>query len=254
MTEENKIPNDDQLTLDDIEPNVDLAGADLSGAKLRNTDLSGANLSECDMYFADFSDTDFSDANLEEANIKGSNLRGAEMPDANLRRAKLSDACCENVNFQDADLFRAECFNTDFAAADFSEANLVGAILTESLLPEADFSGASIREITLDGSKLSRGTNFDKPGDEITIKKPDDDELPNRKRYDIIARTNHELKNAYSENGLVSEARKSRYRERKNAVRKHSQPVENMGNLNGSRQLSQWFSLVMVFVYGGSGY
>lgn len=215
MTEEYSIPNDDQISGEDIEPEADLSGADLSGAKIKNADLSGSNLSGCNMVVGDFSKTDFSGANLEGADLTAANLTDVVMCETNLRRATLSESCCENGNFQGADLLRAECFKADFAAAKFSEANLIGAVLTEALLPEADFTDASIREITLYDAKVSRGTMFDNPRKEISIKNEGEDDVAKRKKYDIIARTNHELKNVYSENGLVSEARKSRFRERK---------------------------------------
>jgi uncharacterized protein YjbI with pentapeptide repeats len=238
MSEDNQewvIPNDPNVSPDDIEPGADLfdvnlskaklEGANLSRANLRNAtlvdanlsgaDLSNAHLIDSDAWGIDLSNSDLTNADLKRARINNSNLKEADLPGANLRMADLSESSLDSSDISGADLFRANCNRTDFANADLSDANLTGAVLSAALLPETDFSGASVAEISLDGVKISRGTAFDQPANQITIDEDEDSDLDKSKKYGIIARVNHELKNAYSNNGLVERARDARFRERK---------------------------------------
>ena len=230
-----EIPNDPNVSPDDIEPGADLSGANLSKAKLEGAnlsrvnlgdstlidtnlsgaDLSNANLNDSEGLSVDFSNSNLTNAKLKRARINNSNFKKADLPRANLRKADMSESSLDSSDVSGADLFRAKCNKTDFANADLSNANLTGAILSSSLLPETDFSGASIAEISLDGVKISRGTNFDQPADQITTDEDQDPNIGKSKKYGIIARVNHELKNAYSDNGLVERARDARFRERK---------------------------------------
>lgn len=230
-----EIPNDRNVSPEDIEPGADLSGANLSNAKLEGANLSRANLWDATLIDANLSGANLSNANLNDseglnvnlsnsnltnaklkrARINDSNFKEADLPGAKLQKADLSESSLDSSDISGADLFRANCRKTDFANADLSDANLTGAVLSSALLPEADFSGSSVTEISLDGVKISRGTRFDKPSDQITIDEDDDSDIDKSKKYGIIARVNHELKNAYSNNGLVERARDARFRERK---------------------------------------
>jgi len=209
------IPNDDQVSADDIQPEADLSQTDLSRAKLNGANLSGADLSKASLINASLSGADLSNADLRGANFSAADLEGADLGGANARRTNFSEANLEDCTLIGADLLRAECYSTDFAGSDLSNANLVGAVLINALLPEANLSNADVAEITLRGAKLSRGTKIDNPENQIAVNQESETDLSTTQKYGIIARTNHELKNAYSTNGLVARARDARYRERK---------------------------------------
>jgi len=64
-------------------------------------------------------------------------------------------------------------------------------------------------------------------------------------QYDTIARANHELREAYSANGLVGRARKARFRERKSR-RKEAQAAGGWGTV-------AWIGSVLSQVFTGYG-
>lgn len=229
-----KIPNDPNVSPEDIESGADLSGANLGSAELEGANLSRANLSKAELgdanlsganlsnanlsdsegFYVDLSHSNLTNAKLNRARITDSNIKESDLSGTKLRNADISRSTLDSCDISGADLLRANCRKTDFANADLSDANLTGAVLSDALLPETDFTGASVTEISLDGVKLSRGTRFDKPSNQIDINKYDDSNFDKSKKYGIIARVNHELKNAYSNNGLVERARDARFRER----------------------------------------
>lgn len=90
-----------------------------------------------------------------------------------------------------------------------------------------------LRETSLSTVTLSRATNIDSPSKQIR-------QLAAGKKYiyglskmatfDSIARANHELREAYSSNGLISRARDARFRERK-ARRREAKAEGGRGRL-----------------------
>jgi uncharacterized protein YjbI with pentapeptide repeats len=74
-----KVINGDEYN---IEPNVNLRGADLSGA-----DLSGADLSNANLWLANLSGADLLGADLSGADLSNADLSGADLSNANLWRA-----------------------------------------------------------------------------------------------------------------------------------------------------------------------
>lgn len=212
-----KIPNDPNVAPEDIEPDADLEGADLSEATLRDSDLSGANLWEANLSRADLAATDLSEADLEDVDLSDAKLRDANLSGANLFRADLSRA-----NLFDADLARANLFHADFS---------------DDVLTRADLTDSVLWNTSLSGALLSRQTDFEPPRRRIEKLAEDreaDKLVDPSDRWDIIARANHELKTAYSDNGLSSQARRARVRER-HARRKEAKAD---GTLRGT---AAWF-------------
>ena len=94
-----KIPNDDDVSPDDIHAAADLWDADLSEAYLRDADLS-----EADLMFADLSEADLRDA----ADLSGAYLPDADLSGANLSKAYLSEAELKGANPPLVSILRAE--------------------------------------------------------------------------------------------------------------------------------------------------
>lgn len=176
-----EIPNNDVVSSEDIHPEIDLS----------EEDLSNANLSE---------------ANLRHANLSEANLRHANLSNADLFKADLSKA----------DLFDVDLSKSNLLKADLSEADLFNANLSEANLITADLSKTILAETTLTGVNLSRKTSIDPPGEQIAPYLLNiSNDVSKEERYDTIARANHELREAYSANGLVSQARTVRVWERR---------------------------------------
>jgi uncharacterized protein YjbI with pentapeptide repeats len=108
-----------QRSTTQVDPIIDLDGADLSGANLRNANLSIANLS---------------DANLSNANLNGAVLGGANLSIANLSDANLSGAFLTKgfttVDLDGADLSGAQNWTKEQLA---QAKSLVGATLPDEM-------------------------------------------------------------------------------------------------------------------------
>lgn len=212
------IPNDPDVTPEDIEPGANLAGGDLTEANLFDADLTDAELPQ----------VDFTNADLRLADLTDANLLHADLTDADLNRADLIDTYLEGANLSDADL----------RSADLTDADLRSADLTNALLGGVDMTGIT----------LARSTQIDAPGERITNYLVDDPWISKEQRYDIIARANHELRTAYSTNGLISRARDARVRERR-ARRKEA--LAEGARL--SRGTAAWFGSLLSKVFTGYG-
>lgn len=194
MSDQNyHIPNDNALSAGNIRPGEDLRDVDLSGATLQ-----GANLADADLRSADLTNAD-----LDRASLKNADLGKADLSEANMLLADLSGT----------NLVRSNLSKTELSLADLSGADLRDANLSEAKLRGADLSNTLIAGTTLNGARISRSTNIDSPGKRIRQFLTDSD-ASEEQQYDAIARTYHELKEAYSRNGLISQARKARVRER----------------------------------------
>jgi hypothetical protein len=91
----------------EVEPVLDLRGADLEEATLSGVTLSGAvldwsTLSEADLSGADLSKAELFDANLSEADLGGADLWRADLRRADLRGAYLGGADLSEATLQDA--------------------------------------------------------------------------------------------------------------------------------------------------------
>jgi len=243
----NDIHPDSELTDADLSE-AHLAGADLSGAKLAHADFSDADLHDVDFSGAYLMGADFSEATMGDVDLSGAELTSAEFTGAVLENADLSKAHLPGANLSKARLYNADLseallpestlIGADLLDADLSEAKLEGVDLSEARLYGSSLSGAEMRganlsdadlvnanltntllwDTTLSGVLLSRGTNFDPPRqrlEQYTDNKDVDASLDTVQLHDAVARINHELRLAYSENGLINRARKARVRERK---------------------------------------
>ncbi|WP_435093377.1 pentapeptide repeat-containing protein [Halorubrum sp. N11] len=180
---EYEIPNDDDVSSENIRPNASLREADLSDAHLEGADLS--------------------DADLLLANLSGANLKGANLSQANILEGDLSGA-----TLLDANLYRAELSFTDLSEADLKDADL-----SEAKIRDADLSHVLLGDTNLGGIIMSRGTNIHSPNNRLKQFLNGSD-VSKQRQYDVIARANHELREAFSENGLLNQARMARVRER----------------------------------------
>jgi len=215
----------------------------LSGARVRASDLTRVSFPEA-------------------STLVGADLRGANLRTADLRGADLQDADLTGANLQDADLRWAVLFRTDLGGSDLRAADLSGASLRDADLGGADLRAADLRNTTLAGTTLdevllARSTRLDAPVGKAYLESSDP------RVQDMIARANHELRTAYSENGLTGRARRARIRER-TARRKEAFVEEGWrGTAAGLGSLvSRWVAgygvqlwpvaLVMLLLYGVS--
>lgn len=247
-----EIPNDD-ITPEDIGPEASLRGADLSGANLSgailtNADLSGAKLQGVDLSGADLQkanlseanlrranlteafiiDADLTDAFLEEADLTEASLRGANLREAYLWGADLTEAFLERANLREATLDCATLHLATLRDANLTEASLeratltkaglIGADLSAVTLMDADLTDAALIEVDLSDIALNRGTQMETELADMkervsNFHRSEHSESP--QIWDTVARMNHNIKKAYSTNGLVGRARDHRLKERR---------------------------------------
>jgi hypothetical protein len=136
----------------------------------------------------------------------------------------------------------------DLFDSDLSGANLSGSNLEMAGLIKTNFSGADIVDVTLSGVSLSRQTQIQFSLSELKKSAqsygPGEDDPP--AVWDAVARMNHELKAAYSENGLISRARIYRVRERIARRREAKADGTRQGDL-------AWFGSLLSRVFTGYG-
>lgn len=226
---------------DGVPPNLICPGASLEGADLTEHNLRWSNLSETRLVEANLSglnlaETDLSKADLQRANLSGAiigklskaylheaDLSGAYMENADLsdvkslRRADLSGARLQGSNLSGRDLLDTDLSGADLREADLSEADLRESDMSRADLRGTNLTGANLLEANLSAVVLSRETVIDGIGAEserISTASFVSSAPGTPQRWDTVARVYHDLKNAYSENGLIGKARKYRVRER----------------------------------------
>lgn len=239
---EYEIPNDPDVTPGDIDQNADLSDANLSEADLRGADLSGAKLNGANLRDAKFFTTDLSDTNFRGADLSGANLNEATLREAIFFGVDLSGVPLHGADLRGADLQGADLSGAHLQGADLSDADLSGADLSDAHLHGANFSNTYMLEADLSGAVLSRGTNIDASKKRTQAEA----EAMNEKEYDKVARANHELRVAYSANGLIGRARTARVRER--VARRKEAYAEK-----GLRGKAAWLSSVFSHVFTGYG-
>lgn len=136
-----------------------LAGEDLTGVDLSGLDLRGADLRNALMESANLTDTDLSDAKLEGAVLARAILRRTRLAHADLREVNLSLAACDGASFTGATLDGATCEKTVFHHCDFEESHLERTDLRECEWTLARFARASLRNLIVTGQNLS-GADF----------------------------------------------------------------------------------------------
>jgi hypothetical protein len=120
----------------------DLTGADLRRVSLRFTDLSNAKL-----LGADLSGLDLTGIKLDGADLSRSTLRGCSFGDEALNVS----TSCKSANFQDADLTQADfcrvlCDGSNFTGATLRNITIKWTRLNGCRFVGADWDGASISE------------------------------------------------------------------------------------------------------------
>jgi hypothetical protein len=239
---EYQIPNDPNIDPVDIRRGADLSEGDLFSADLSEADLFSADLSEATLSNSDLSGAILYSANLSktdlfEADLSGADLSKTDLSEADLFGADLSGADLSNANLSEADPHGANLSGADLRGADLSKADLDGADLSGADLRSAKLNGTYLAGVTLSGVSLSRATEINGYRDRIISQDTEGSSqnssiIPKHtpKLYDTIARVNHELRKAFSENGLTDRARTARIRERK--ARRREAFVE--GGLKGT--------------------
>src|SRR5574340_854009 len=119
-----------------LEPAADLSACDFSGRNLAGKDLAATNLTG---------------AKLEKTDLRGANLKWANLARARLRKADL----------READLFHAILDAADVSGAQFGKANLFGANLIGTKAVDADFAGAYLKDVLMEGIDLTGGSLAD---------------------------------------------------------------------------------------------
>jgi len=198
-----KIPNDGVVSSKDIRSGATLERRNLSEAVLSGADLSGANLENANLRDSKLKGADLSGANLSSANLSGAELNRANLSGANFLGADLSGATLLDANLSDCELSFSDLSKADIRDADLSNAKVRG----------ADLSNVLMGDTILDGIVMSRSTTVDSPDKRLKqfLIKSD---VSEQRKHDLIARANHDLREAFSENGLLKQARKARVRER----------------------------------------
>ena len=180
-----EIPNDPNVTSEDIEPGADLRDVDLTDAYLAEADLTGADLREADVTDADLREADLTDADLRKAGLPGADLREASLPSADLRKADLPNADLRKAEFWVSDtdlafrltsvgLTRADIKEADHsdlaAAADLTDAILIGVNLTNARLRYVDLTGSDLVKADLTHADLEKAclTDADLEGADLT--------------------------------------------------------------------------------------
>jgi uncharacterized protein YjbI with pentapeptide repeats len=152
---EYEIPNNDDISPDDIQPEADLSHADLSGSDLGDADLSGSDLIYSDMSEANLNDADLSEANLSQADLSRANLSHTDLSGGNLSHADLLGADLSYADLSEAFLNKVDLSEADLRFADLSEAVLIDSDLSDAYLYEADLSEAYLSYVDLLGADLS---------------------------------------------------------------------------------------------------
>jgi len=105
--------------------------------------------------------TQFEGVSWKGAYLYGAQLGGACFKDADLYwagffMAHLDGADFENANLRGVDLKQASCVGANFRGADLGKDSLGG----RSQLQGADFTGAILNHVTLDGAEYDKETKF----------------------------------------------------------------------------------------------
>jgi uncharacterized protein YjbI with pentapeptide repeats len=134
-----------------LNPIIDLQGADLSDIDTESADLSAAKLSGVNL-----DRSNLSKANLERADLSNTQLVAAQLNGAHLNRASLLGANIHRGSLQEAQLREANLKGINLSSADLSGANLLGAMLNDADFTSANLSGADLTGASLNGANLIR--------------------------------------------------------------------------------------------------
>ncbi|MEG3440427.1 pentapeptide repeat-containing protein [Pannus brasiliensis CCIBt3594] len=135
----------------DLDPLVDLAGADLLATELSGVSLGGADLDRVNFRGANLTDADLSESIAVHANFKGADLSGALLGNADLKYA----------DFYRASLALSNLIGSDLEGANLVEANLSRANLSGARVFGARFGDNEGMTDELRESLLDRGAVFE---------------------------------------------------------------------------------------------
>ena len=198
--------------------NAEMDGTNFARAHLENTFFWGASLNkaifrfanqglsnspETQFWQAELQNTDLNRSTFSESNFQSADLSGAEMPHANF----------EGTDFSTADLPSADLKHADLSNADFSNTVLSGTDLTDVTISDTVFHGADLSKADFFGLDLSRieidqGTSF---GTTLLYEdQAKDVEATDEKaeQWNKDARSHHDLKIMFAENGFSARARR----------------------------------------------
>lgn len=133
-------------------------GAVLTGSVFDEADMTGANFERADMRGAVFHGTDMTRTALAAADLRqdfSQESNWEEAPACRFRGAKLAqtifkDAKLVSVDFSGSYMLEADFSGADMRKASFASAEMLAIRLTNAELEEADFSHASVDQITRD--------------------------------------------------------------------------------------------------------
>ena len=220
---------------------IDLRGLDLSGIDMRGMQLGRVWLNGCSLKNAlaqpmvicggrELSPWDLAyghvleehqagkkvgDCEVTHTNLGGSLLSRADLSKADLRWANLSDVALawgnlDGANLAYADLSKSNLNQANLERTDLRSAVLDGASLENSRVLDADFSGASLKGVSLSGVFLSPLTKLDSVRWDSDFISP----LEIEGNYESAARQYRQLKEWYDRAGKRDIAGKFHYRER----------------------------------------
>lgn len=118
---------DGVVSLEDLVPGADLAGADLREHDLSEMDLTGCNLFGADLRGCGMQDTILDGAKLQHAKLDGALAVGASFRDAPLEWASTTHAHLYMADFEGAALHETNMHGADIRLANFHEARILGA-------------------------------------------------------------------------------------------------------------------------------
>lgn len=181
--------------------------------------------------------TEIHDGDLHGAIAPHTDLTSLELPPA----PGFVDAGFSKADLEGADLSEADLYDADLSGADLRMADLSGADLRD-----ADLRHSPLIEIDLADTTLARSTQITAPRDGLEKEVSDYESVSTEQLEGSIARANHELRTAYSSNGLIGRARHARVRERR-ARRREALAGE------GWRGTTAWFGSILSKVFTGYG-
>ena len=239
------VNRDDLLKLIEINggtsEHIDLSGLDLAGIDIRGMPLGRVRFTRCNLKNA-FAQpmVSYNDLELEPwdlayshvlakyqtgktvencvvtpTNLEGSLFGGADFSKSDLQWANLSDtviAWCnlDGANLAYADLSKSNLNQASLERANFRSAILDGASLQNSRIIDADFSGASLKGVSLEGVFISPLTKLDGVQWDADFMSP----LEIKGHYESATRQYRQLKEWHHQAGKRDIAGKFHYRER----------------------------------------
>lgn len=155
------------------------------------------------------------DCEVTPTNLNGALLIGADLSKADLRWANLNDTALawgnlDGSSLSYADLSKANLNQASLERADLRCAILDGASLQNSRIIDADFSGASLKGVSLEGVFISPLTKLDGVQWDADFMSP----LEIKGHYESAARQYRQLKEWHHQAGKRDIAGKFHYRER----------------------------------------